>query len=190
VLDGLRSKLVAPAAMAEAIREFRAERNRLNHARRVGAAADQRTIEVTERKIKELVTVIENGGYHPAMITRLNELEQQTREAKARLRSLPDDLPDLHPNFGEIYRAKIDRLAAALDDPQIAYEAAEDIRALAGSVILRPGARRGEVEAVLNGELGAILNLVAQKAESLTPAAEVRLSVVAGIGFEPMTFRL
>jgi hypothetical protein len=43
---------------------------------------------------------------------------------------------------------------------------------------------------ILNGELGAIRNLVAQKAESLTPAAEVRLSVVAGIGFEPMTFRL
>jgi hypothetical protein len=38
--------------------------------------------------------------------------------------------------------------------------------------------------------LGAIRNLVARKAESLTPAAEVRLSVVAGIGFEPMTFRL
>ena len=57
-------------------------------------------------------------------------------------------------------------------------------------MILRPSAHCGEVEAVLNGELGAILNLVARKAESLTPAAEVRLSVVAGIGFEPMTFRL
>jgi len=28
---------------------------------------------------------------------------------------------DLHPNFGEIYRARFERLAAALDDPQTAY---------------------------------------------------------------------
>jgi hypothetical protein len=34
--------------------------------------------------ILQLVTAIENGGYHQAMIARLNELEQQKRDVEAR----------------------------------------------------------------------------------------------------------
>jgi site-specific DNA recombinase len=104
VLDGLKNMLVTPDAVAEAIREFRIERNRLNRERRVAAAADQRDVEIAERKIKELVTVIENGGYHPALTGRLNELEQQKCQAEARLKSLPEDVPDLHPNIEENLR--------------------------------------------------------------------------------------
>jgi site-specific DNA recombinase len=180
VLEGLKSKLVTPEAAAEAIRAFHAERNRLNRERRAAAAADQRIIEGAERKIKELVTVIENGGYHSALSTRLKELEQQKAEAQARLKYLPDDMPDVHPNLADVYRAKIARLTDALAEPATAGEAAEHIRALVGNVMLSPGAKRGEVEAVLNGELGAILTLVEQKTESLTPAVGVRLAVVAG----------
>jgi site-specific DNA recombinase len=59
-----------------------------------------------------------------------------------------------------------------------------------GKVILKPGPERGQIEAVLHGELGALLDLVAQNAESRTPGKGVRLSLVAGVGFEPTTFRL
>ena len=52
-----------------------------------------------------------------------------------------------------------------------------------GQVVLTPGAKRDEVHAALHGELGAILQLVAQKNKSLTPGEGVRLSVVAGAGF-------
>jgi hypothetical protein len=43
------------------------------------------------------------------------------------------------------------------------------------NVILTPGAK-----AILNGEAGAILNLAAQKTESLTPNVGVRLEVGCG----------
>jgi hypothetical protein len=71
-----------PDTAAEAIREFRAERNRLNRERPAEAAIDYRAVETAERKIKELVTVIENAGYRPAMTARLTELEQQKCQGK------------------------------------------------------------------------------------------------------------
>jgi site-specific DNA recombinase len=65
--------------------------------------------------------------------------------------------------------------------------------------VVRPGAKRGQIDATLHGELGTILSWTAGRgndtgAQTKTPAASsatgVSVSVVAGIGFEPMTFRL
>jgi hypothetical protein len=190
VLGGLREKLLAPAAVAEAVRAFQVETNRRNRERRAAADADRRAVESAERKIKEAVSVIENGGARPAILEHLDELERERREAQARLRDLPDDLRDIHPKVAKIYRAKVARLSEALRDPATAPEAAEDIRGLVGKVILKPGPGRGQIDAVLHGELGAILELMAQKGKSRTPGVGVRLSVVAGVGFEPTTFRL
>jgi hypothetical protein len=56
---------------------------------------------------------------------------------------------------------------------------------------LMPGAKRGEIAAPLHGELGTILDWTAQKQN--TPgafASGVSVSLVAGVGFEPTTFRL
>jgi site-specific DNA recombinase len=179
VLGGLREKLLAPAAVAEAVGAFQVETNRRNRERRAAADAVRRAVESAERKIKEIVSVIENGGARPATPERLDKLERERRGAQARLRDMPDDLPVIHPKVAEIYRAKVARLSEALRDPATALEAAEDIRGLVGKVILKPGPGRGQIDAVLHGELGAILELVAQKGESRAPGMGVRLSVVA-----------
>jgi site-specific DNA recombinase len=190
VIDGLKNKLVAADAAAEAVRHFQIETNRLNREKRSAAAADQGTVKMAERKIKEIVTVIENGGYHPALTERLNELEREKQAAGARLNDAPPCLPDTLPNVAEIYRAKVARLVEALKDPEAARGAAEDIRSLVGRVVLTPAPKRGQFEVILHGDLASILELVSQKRKRLTPRPGVRLSVVAGVGFEPTTFRL
>ena len=63
---------------------------------------------------------------------------------------------------------------------------------------LTPGTKRGEIDATLHGELSTILGWI--EAQSIgkatkreTPAAfatGVSVSLVAGTGFEPVTFRL
>src|SRR5258708_32754162 len=115
----------------------------------------------------------------------------------------PKTLPDIHPNFADIYRCRLERLADALNRPEERHEAAEAIRGLIERVTLTPGHKRGQIDATLHGELGAILDWLARnskdgratmKAQNAnTPGlagSGVSVSVVAGTGFEPVTSRL
>ena len=61
------------------------------------------------------------------------------------------------PTSPTLYRAKVAKLAEALNEPETNRDAAEAIRALIGEVVLTPGEKRGEVHASLRGELMAIL---------------------------------
>ena len=75
--------------------------------------------------------------------------------------------------------------------PQERDEAAEAIRALIERITLAPGPKRGEIAATLHGDLGTILEWAAQNANTPGQAGSgVSVSVVAGGGFEPPTFRL
>jgi site-specific DNA recombinase len=108
-----------------------------------------------------------------------------------RLSRAPVDIPDIHPNVARIYRRKVERLAEALQHPQERDEAAEAIRALIERITLAPGPKRGEIAATLHGDLGTILEWAAQNANTPGQAGSgVSVSVVAGVGFEPTTFRL
>ena len=125
------------------------------------------------------------------MLARLRELEAREDELTERLSRAPVDIPDIHPNVAGIYRRKVERLAEALQHPQERDEAADAIRALIDHITLTPGPKRGEIAAALHGDLGTILEWVGQKQN--TPGlggTGVSVSVVAGVGFEPTTFRL
>ena len=104
--------------------------------------------------------------------------------------------PDIHPNIAEIYRKKVERLAEALGQPAERDEAADAVRGLIERVTLFPGAKRGEMSATLHGEFGTILEWISgheRTENNNTPVAfatGVSVSVVAGTGFEPVTFRL
>ena len=181
MLEGLRARLMAPEVAAEAMRAYAEETNRLNRERRAGSEADRKALADVEKKLKEIVTVIEDGGYSRPLMMRLRELEAKQDELTEQLSRAPMDIPDIHPNGAGIYRRKVERLAEALRHPQERDEAAEAIRALIDHITLTPGLRRGEIDATLHGDLGTILEWTAQKAN--TPGrngAGVSVSVVAG----------
>jgi site-specific DNA recombinase len=121
--------------------------------------------------------------YQPAMKARMAELAQQKAEIEARLSEAPADMPDVHPNIAEHYRARAIRLAETLAEPESNGEARENIRSLIGEVVITPGEKRGESHATLRGELMAILNLAAGRERS--PKTEVITNALAGPGFEP-----
>jgi site-specific DNA recombinase len=193
MLAGLRDRLMAPEVVAEAMRAYAEETNRLNRERRAGVEADRRELEKIPRQIKELVTEVENGagGRARGLVERIIELEAREDELKARLAQAPTGIPDVHPNAAGIYRRKVERLAEALQHPQERDEAAEAIRGLIERITLTPAAKRGEIAATLHGDLGTILEWTARsKNKTDTPGSGVSVSVVAGVGFEPTTFRL
>jgi site-specific DNA recombinase len=121
--------------------------------------------------------------YQPAMKARMGELEQQKAEIQKRLAGAPANMPDVHPNIAEHYRAKVIRLAETLAEPESNGEAREDIRSLIGEVVITPGKNRGESHATLRGELMAILDLAAGRRRSLRP--EVITNALACPRFEP-----
>jgi site-specific DNA recombinase len=173
VLAGLTDKLVSPEAVAVAVRAYAEETNRQNRERRAQAEADCRSLEKIERGIKGIMDAIEDGMYQPAMKARMGELDQQKAEIEARLAEAPADLPDVHPNIAEHYRAKVIRLAETLAEPVSNGEAREDIRSLIGEVVITPGEKRGECHATLRGELMAILDLAAGRPRSPNPSSRI-----------------
>ncbi len=73
---------------------------------------------------------------------------------------------------------KVIHLTEARADPELHAEAAEDIRSLVGEVVLTPGEKRGDMRAVLRGELMGILDVVTEFRRHRRP--EVITKGVAG----------
>ncbi len=162
VLTGLCDRLMTPEAAAEAMRAYAEETNRLNRERRTSDETLRRELAETEKSIKEIVHVIEQGGFHRALLDRLTELETRQIELNARQSRAPTDIPDIHPNIGDIYRRRIERLTEALDHPDDACEAAEALREVIDRIVITPGEKRGDVHVTLHGDLGTILDWMAK----------------------------
>ena len=177
---------MAPEVAAEAMRAYVEETNRLNRVRRSSGVSDRTALAGIGKKIKEIVTVIEDGGYTRGLTDRLRELEARQDELTERLSGTPVNLPDIHPNVAGIYRRKVERLAEALKHPQERDEAAAAIRGLIERITLSPGPKRGQIDAVLYGDLGTIIEWTAakdrrgRKNRTDTPVSGVSVSVVAG----------
>lgn len=140
--------------------------NRLNRERRVQAEADCKALDKIERAIAGVMAAIEDGMYQPVMKARMEELERQKAEIIARMAEAPADVPDVHPNIANIYRARVAAFGEALIDPDGGREAAEALRSLIGEIVLMPGKKRGEVHAELRGELMGILDFAKAPAQS------------------------
>src|SRR3546814_14173394 len=89
-----------------------------------------------------IMQAIEDGMYQSSMKVRMEELERQKAEMAARLSEAPADVPDVHPNVAELYRAQVARLPDALASPATHAEAASDFRPLLGEVVVSPSADR------------------------------------------------
>ena len=79
------------------------------------------------------------------------------------------------------------------NNPGEGDEAAAAIRGPIGRIVLTPGIAWGETDAKPVGDLGIILKWTGAGARRRQAGAQVpkmSVSVVAGVGFEPTTFRL
>ena len=115
-----------------------------------------------------------------------------------------EPMPRLHGNMSEVYRRKVADLSEHLADPASSRVALEIIRGLIEKVQVLPASGGSRPDIILTGELAAMLRLSLDDGVSKTlTAAQVEaraaggsglfyssVKVVAGIGFEPMTFRL
>ncbi len=92
-----------------------------------------------EKAIAAMISAIEESLYQLSMKARMDELERQKANLMDRLAGAPADVPDILPNVSAVYRKKVQRLAAALSDPNERAKAAEAIRGLIERITLRQG---------------------------------------------------
>ena len=191
VLDGLAHRLMDPELFKVFMVEFTTEWNRLQAEVSSEHAALEGELDRIRRQIERLVDAIVNGAPAASVNGRLHELERRRTTVEAQLASSATPAPRLHPNLAEFYRQKMAQLAKTLARDDSA-DARELVRGLVDAVVLTPEDGRLQVE--VRGALAAILSL-AQGVRDKAADHEVnglasQIKLVAGTGFEPVTFRL
>nr|WP_166016030.1 recombinase family protein [Chelativorans multitrophicus] len=198
VLSGLKDRMMAPEIVEEAMRAYAEETNRLNRERRSSGDAWKAELVKIEKQIRGIIEAIKAGMFHESMKAEMDTLEARKTELNSLLADVPEDTPDILPSASAIYAKKVSALTKALNRKEERQEAAETLRGLIEKISLTPGPERGEIYATLHGELSTILEwterqAIGKAAKTTKPAADatgLSLSVVAGVGFEPTTFRL
>jgi site-specific DNA recombinase len=190
ILSGLKTRLMEPELFEEFAREFMLEINKRRSAASAAKTAMQSEINRLDRQIKRLVDAIVDGADAKTINAKLKELEADKDRLTNALSTSSEDKPLLHPNLAAVYRARIETLEGALRDPEHGREAFEIVRGLVEEVRIIPA--DGEVTLELKGQLAGILALAegAKQAAGSPGDRALQIKMVAGVGFEPTTFRL
>jgi site-specific DNA recombinase len=186
VLEGLKTRLMAPDLVEEFVRAFHAEVNKQLAEDDAAHRHITQELQKISTKLDGLYNAIADGLRTKGLRTKLEQLEKQQSELQDKLTEVPPPQPRLHPNLAKLYRERVENLHAALSDPQSRTEAAEILRSLVEKITVKHDKNGVEVELV-----GDIVKLVSLPEGNNVPASfESSVKVVAGRGFEPLTFRL
>jgi site-specific DNA recombinase len=168
------------------------ELNRQRADGNAAAEAKRHELAQTERRIRRIVELItEDDAPARALKQELTALEARQDALQRELADSTAPAPLLHPNLAEVYQQQVERLHQALHDPATRDEAFELIRSLIDEIRLVPD--KGELRIELKGELAGILALAADSKKPGDRGAAglaEQIKMVAGTGFEPVTFRL
>jgi hypothetical protein len=173
--------------VAMAVAEYVAERRRRDADRRRATADVEKKIGAVKRAASRILDLVADGRAPPSALQKLYDLEAE----ESRLTAERDAAPNastiaLHPGMAERFRATVRDLRARLtkSGEGRTSEAIATVRSLIDRIVIYPrDDARGDLE--LHGKLAAIL-----QPEEMTKARKSMGSLVAGVGFEPTTFRL
>ena len=177
-----------PDAVAEFISAFTSIAN----AERDGEAEMRQRLGLdlkkAEQRLQGLYDAIADWFRTPGLLEQLEDLEAHKIELKAKL-SAPSPAPvRIHPGLATLYRKRVEDLSAALQDASIRTPALEILRGLIERVTVSQGSAKGDVTIELEGAIVAMIEGALGGSGSEFDAGSVK--VVAGVGFEPTTFRL
>ena len=193
VLDLLRDRLMQPEAVAAFVKAYAIEANT-----QLGSATADRGRLTSERatlvrKLDGLYDAIADGLRTPGLKVKLEEMEARIMLLDQEL-ATPEPSPvRFHPNLSELYRRKVVELSSTLADPEIRTQALEIIRSLieAVTVIIDEDRISRELEGAITKMIGVAQNEKSPHGSGLdVDIAHRSVKVVAGVGFEPTTFRL
>ncbi|WP_108389199.1 recombinase family protein [Yoonia sediminilitoris] len=186
VLNLLRDRLMRPEAVAAFVASVSREMNagRAEESATRARLATERT-QIT-RRLDGLYDAIADGLRTAGLKSKLEDMETLLAVVDAKLASPAPSPVRLHPQLSEIYRHKVEALSQTLSDPEIRPMALETIRGLISAVTIHETDEGTRL--TLDGAITALVGLAQPEAEAFFSSGSVK--VVAGVGFEPTTFRL
>lgn len=194
IVDALQRQLMAPDLVAEFVRAFNEEINRSRRDQTRRREALKREERDLARRIDNLLDAVAAGDLRgPNVQAKLEAFEERKRKVAEESAGLLDEPTRLHPSLAEAYRRKVASLETLLQEEATGTEAVEIIRSLIDQVILRP-TTEGGLEIELVGDLAPMVEVAlgedSNKKTALPDGLRRSVKVVAGTGFEPVTFRL
>ncbi|WP_443026088.1 recombinase family protein [Sphingomonas sp. PB2P19] len=195
ILSGLTTEMLRDDVLAVFLEEYEAETRRLQAVS--VTVRPEREVELAQvnTQLSNIKTAILKGVDAAMFVDELQLLSERQKWLAAEIKAtaVPANVPALvHPDLGRVYREKVARLTKAFEDEALQSLAFERIRELIEAVVLRP---EGDDLAIhLRGELASMLELCTcgeqEKASEPMAAEALQIKMVAGTGFEPVTFRL
>ena len=183
LLDAIKTQLFKPEAVALFIAETKRLVREAARGRKPALEEAAKQLATVERQVENLLDAIKAGiitaSTKDALVQAERDrarlrLELATREAPA------SKIAAALPNAVERYVAMLDDLANTLQ--RDVAKARYQLKELLGKVRLHP--RDGYLEAELSGNFGGLLSLASEQ------DAKTKINLVAGTGFEPVTFGL
>lgn len=179
VLSALQDKLMRKDFFEEFCREFAKEMNRLRMEQRASQTSAKRELVQLEARRKKIVESIIEGVRGRDVKDELIAIGNRRDELEAQLKTADEPPPLLHPSMADLYRSKVEELAAALQRDDTRLEASEMLRGLIDSIVLVP--EGGQLRIELRGNLAAMLTAAQQtKRSPETGDLFVPIQLVAG----------
>ena len=191
VLTGIKTYLLSPEAISEAVKAFHTAAESDRRALLIERAPLERELAEIERKLKRAQTMCLDGAIETSELKSISgPLKARRTEIQSRLST--EEAPSviqLHPGAADAYRRLAEDLHQAIEGDD-GGEVRAELRKLIERVDFIPVEGLGRFQLEVHGSLAALLALgQAQKAKNLT-GETCEVFVGAGAGFEPATFRL
>ena len=191
ILKAIRHNLMDPQLFEEFCKEYTRFMNKMRIEHNAELQARQNEFERIEKELKKLVDALCNGVPAEEVKDRMIKLSTRKKELDVMIKSNTKPVTLLHPNMALTYQAKLDELFTALTNDATKDSASEAIRSLIDTVILSPN-DEGPMDITLVGDLAGLLTVATKAKEPLLKSDPFisQVTMVAGVGFEPTTFRL
>jgi DNA invertase Pin-like site-specific DNA recombinase len=191
VIGALQSRLMDPALLAEFCDEYTRHMNRLRTERNASLGAARGELARLAKQRENIIQAIKDGVPATEVKDDLARVVMRREELQTLLAGTKEEPVLLHPIMAAEYHRQVANLAQVLNQEENRPEAADILRSLVERIELRPN-KQGKLEIDLYGDLAGILSLAGKKDRPFdqNDLSFQQVKVVAGIGFEPMTFRL
>ena len=188
VLADIKRSLMTEAALTTFATAFDRHVAQVTH----DAGADRRAAQAELRKIRtklgNLVAAISAGANVPSVVNELHAAEARKAELEKMLERMDCPAPSIPRGAAAMFREAIANLEGILGCSDLVVRASDALSDLIDRIVVTEIAKNAhEIEIVANYEF--ILDTVAPGAAAFLPT-ESSLKLVAGVGFEPTTFRL
>ncbi len=189
VLAGITRDLMRPAAVDAFRKAVAGALGERSGSAQGEAEALRKRLRQVEKEIENGTNAILQGLQSAAVVEALQKAEANKREISARIAGLETALPELPDDLADRYAALVRDLPLVLSDPEMIQPAIDILRVLIDRIVVRETAEGGHLLDI-QGNLGQILEASAPERLSGLGSELCSLGLVAGVGFEPTTFRL